>query len=361
MREAHLGGVLRYALAAASLGAGLLHISAVFDHTDHPTVATFFVFLAAAQLSWALAVVLRPAPGLLKAGAILSVGVVAIWLISRTTGWPGVPGAEEREAFGLKDGIASALEVALAIGVGAHFAAWGQTLRLASGRLASGLAVSVIGVLTAAGLSAPGHHSRGEAGHGHPGSMATGHHDAGADAAHSRSDANDHGGGHDNAAADEHAAGSHDHHAGGSDLASVSTHEHAAAPDHQHEDGHVPGDADHVHGDPAASHALAAGHSHTDAEHDHNAPGHVHDPSHHHHHGSSSSQPEGHEAGSDHEASHDADHDHGAGHDHGDGTHDDHETCTSPLPENQVLTTLQQAAQSTLGVGCHVANRYFTS
>jgi hypothetical protein len=356
-REAHLGGVLRYALAAASLGAGLIHVTAVFDHTEHPVVATFFMLLAAAQVAWAVAVALRPAPALLKAGAALSLGVVAIWLVSRTTGFPGVPGAEHREPFGLKDAIASALEVLLAAGVVVQSAARGQALRLASGRLASGLAVSAIGVLTAAGLSAPGHEHREGARHRHSGSMAADHDDAGAGDMHPHSATGD-GSGHEHAAPGNHAADT----------------DHAAGTDH---------DAGHVHGEPAPSLALAAGEAHSDAEHDHNAPGHVHDPSHHHHHGGSSSRPAGHPAGPDHQPSHDSDagHDHSApggeghghdpghedgsgkrhedghGHDHGDGRHDDDQSCTSPIPENQVVTTLQQAAQSVLGVGCHIVNK----
>ena len=387
-REAHLGGVLRYVLAAASLGAGLIHVTAIFDHWEHPVVATFFVLLTAAQLAWAVAVVLRPAPGLLKAGAAMSLGVVALWLITRTTGLPGIPGAEDREAFGLKDGMASALEVILAGGIAAQFAAWGPALRLASGRFASGLAVSAIGLLTAAGLSAPGHHHHEGAGPHHAGSMAAGHHDDRAEEAHSHSGGADSGHEHSAAAAD-HGAGGHDHPAAGGEHAAAATHDHAAGSDHQHEDGHLHEAAGHVHGDPAASLALAAGETHADAEHDHDVPGHVHDPSHHHHHGPSS-QPESHRAGPDHQAGHDSGHAHehettpgadnghdhsapgeeahdhdpghghdsgghheeGHGHDHGDGSHHDDNACRSPLPENRVVTTLQEGAQFFLGVEC---------
>ena len=386
-REAHLAGVLRYAFAAASLGAGLIHVSAVFDHFGHPWVVAFFVVLALVQAGWAVAVMRRPTARLLQVGAAVSAGVVGVWLLSRITGLPGVPGAEGREAFGLKDGMASLLELLLVAGIGAQLAAPAQARRVASGRLASGLAVTVVGVLTATGLSAAGHGHDGGAGHDHPGSSAAaGDHGQAGEAAH--------GHGSDVGTGDHHApaghdAGSHGHddpahrHDAGSAGQSAAGHGHEAVPGHAHADGR-----DHH----SSSFALAAGANHGGAaDHDHDAPGHVHDPSHHHDPGHVHDPSHHHDPGHVHDPSHhhapghvhdpshhhhqdggqsdaasgpaEADggrHDHepgghaDPGHDHGDGHHDDPDACTSPFPANQVVTTVQEAAQSTLGVGCQI-------
>ena len=339
-REAHLGSVLRYALAAASFGAGAVHFTATFDHAEHVVVAAFFVVLTLLQVGWAAAVVRRPSAGLLNAGAVMSAGVVVIWLLSRTTGLPGVPGAEEPEPFGLKDGTASLLELLLAAGIAAQFVPRAQGLRIASGRLASALAVSVVAVLTAAGLSAPGHgHHHGGGAHAHG---AEGHsHDSASAGQAEPAHAHDGGGGHDDPAG-------HDH-----DSSSVAPA--AGAADHDH---NAPG---HVH-DP--SHHHAPGHVH-DPSH-HHAPGHVHDPSHHHDQSGHSDQAggnadprHGHGDGGHHQES-GGHHHEGSGHDHGSGDHrhgggdGDAEGCTSPLPANQAVTTLQQTAQSTIGAGCRL-------
>jgi hypothetical protein len=339
--EAHLGSVLRYALAAAFLGAGLIHVSAIFDHLDHPVVVTFFALLAVVQVGWAVAVLRRPTPFLLKVGAVLSAGVVGIWIVSRTTGLPGVPGAEEPEAFGLKDVVASALEVLVVAGVASQLAARAQGLRLASGRLASGLVISAIGVLTAAGLAAPGHgHHHEGADHGHSESRAAGDH-AHEEAARGHGSETGPGADHHAAAgAHEHASGSHDLPAGPGGRHDDG-HAHEADPGHVHDDGH-----DH----PAPSLAQAAG----AAEHDHNAPGHVLDPSHHHAPGHVH-DPSHHHPAPEHsdQASGHAEPGH-AEPGHGGGNHDEHDTCTNPLPANQAVTAVQEAAQSTLGVGCHI-------
>ncbi len=68
------------------------------------------------QVVWAELV--RRTPGdvrLLTAGAVANVAVAAVWLVSRTTGLPIGPGAGRPEPVGVKDVLATADELGLAL------------------------------------------------------------------------------------------------------------------------------------------------------------------------------------------------------------------------------------------------------
>ncbi len=82
---------LRNALFAASLGAGAIHIWAAWAHSAQTSQLVFFVAVATFQLWWAAVVLwVRDAPWwVLIGGAVANAGVVAVWVLSRTT--TGIP------------------------------------------------------------------------------------------------------------------------------------------------------------------------------------------------------------------------------------------------------------------------------
>lgn len=109
----------RYAhltLALASFGAAVLHFAFSPGHFDEYWAhGTFFVVVGWLQLLWALGMLTVPSKKLLLAGLGLSLGVVAVWVVSRTVGVPIGPDSEV-EAVGLPDLLATELELLIAIG-----------------------------------------------------------------------------------------------------------------------------------------------------------------------------------------------------------------------------------------------------
>jgi hypothetical protein len=343
-RGLYLGRVVRCGLGGASLGAGVIHGSAAFDHAEHPAQLVFFIAVAALQVAWAVIVLRRASWPLLKAGAAFNAGVIMVWIVSRTVGLPGVPGAEAPEPFGLKDGVASGLEFLLVAGVGSLIPAAGRHLRLASGTVASWVIIAGIGAVTVAGLAAPGHDDD-EAVHSHRnGRFATSgdHHDDGTGQAGPAGHA--HGPGEPAALGHQPAEPGHTH--AGMDLGAADHHSHGPSSPVSHT-----GSADTGEG---GYHAVS-----------HGGRGHVYIPGHLHPEPGPHDRHDQHEAAQDHPgggagaAPHDphegAEHDHGSGaapdpgHDHsGGGGHEDH--CSAE-GENPVLTQVREALQA-LGLGC---------
>lgn len=94
--------------------AGLIHIQAAVDHlSEVPAYTVCFVILAVAQVAWGIALYRSPRRSLLIAAAIGSLCVLAVWILSRTSGLPIGPERGEPEQLGLLDSVASADEIAL--------------------------------------------------------------------------------------------------------------------------------------------------------------------------------------------------------------------------------------------------------
>ena len=109
-----LGRLLRVAAATASLGAAAVHASAIAGHTFHWVHLTAFVAMTVFQAWWAQLILRSTARRVLVLGAVGHGAIVGLWLLSRTVGIPGfLPGGHEIEAVGLKDGVATALAVAV--------------------------------------------------------------------------------------------------------------------------------------------------------------------------------------------------------------------------------------------------------
>lgn len=101
-------------LAGALVGAAAIHAAVTPAHLDEwPAAGTFFLLLTVAELAVAALLMLRlDEPVVLRAAAAVSVGPLVLWLWSRTAGLPFGPGTGAREAVGVADVMACALELA---------------------------------------------------------------------------------------------------------------------------------------------------------------------------------------------------------------------------------------------------------
>ena len=103
-------------LIGLSAVAGLIHGKAFIDHVDHYWLfGVFFAALTYAQVLWAMRLWRRPDDRrFFKAVAVMSLGVVAIWVVSRTVGLPIGPWAGRPETIGVPDAVASLDELVIA-------------------------------------------------------------------------------------------------------------------------------------------------------------------------------------------------------------------------------------------------------
>jgi hypothetical protein len=208
--------VLRYAVAAALAGAGVIHFAYAPHHLDENTShGLFFLLMGWTQLGLA-ALVARNKPltrPVVAFGVLLNVGIIAVWVVSRTAGISG-----QVEAVGFPDALCTVLEGFAALGLvaalGSGFTRW-KVPQATSGAFIGGAVVAIALLATASMVPALGgghgdHEHGAEAGAAHDDGVA---HDATAVAAH---DAGSHdAGSHDagsptTAATGAHDAGSHD-------------------------------------------------------------------------------------------------------------------------------------------------------
>jgi hypothetical protein len=103
---------------------GLIHVVAALQHIDEYLLfAVFFAWLAPVQFAWGVAAYRRPSRRLLVLGAVGSLLIAALWLVSRTSGLPIGPTPWQPEAVGPLDVLSTADELVLAamvlLGIGA--------------------------------------------------------------------------------------------------------------------------------------------------------------------------------------------------------------------------------------------------
>lgn len=101
---------------AISVAAGIIHAVAMVDHFGHSRLyGAFFLFVTYFQVLWAIWVYRRPGDRrLLLSGAIVSIAICAVWLVSRTTGIPFGPEAWKPERIGAMDIVATLDQLVLA-------------------------------------------------------------------------------------------------------------------------------------------------------------------------------------------------------------------------------------------------------
>jgi hypothetical protein len=130
-----------YIACGLAWGAAVIHIEATIEHADEYVLyAVFFALLAPAQFAWGLLACRRPRPRLLAIGAIGCLLVVAVWVMSRTTGMPiGPDGAWTPEPIGAIDAIATGDELLIAVLVGSY-------LWLPPGRLAERVSRATVAI-----------------------------------------------------------------------------------------------------------------------------------------------------------------------------------------------------------------------
>jgi hypothetical protein len=180
--ERTVGRYLRWLLAALSLGAGVIHFAVSGEHYDLSWAhGTFFAVAAWLQLSWAVAVMVRPTRWLLAAGALLNAGILGVWAVSRVWGVPIGPDAWTPEAVGWSDALSSVCElgiVALALAVLVRPEVAQRKLRPAVAVPVvgiAGLGVAVISSLAFTPALASSHDHHEAAGSGTGSAAASGH------------------------------------------------------------------------------------------------------------------------------------------------------------------------------------------
>jgi hypothetical protein len=216
--------------AIVSIAAGVIHVSAAGEHTNLPVMLVGFLAVAALQV--ALGAVLlwrRPSRGLILAAVALTLGSIAVWVVSRTSGLPFLEDGH-MEPVGVKDAICVLFEIACLPGLLLLLSRDLPAVALPSPRLAS-QAVSAAAVATFA-LMVPALAFEGGAHHTHEEAVALGIH------GHSPA--------HANADRASHAAGRHTRH-----TTDKTRHAHAAR---KH--------GERLHGT-GPSHASAGRHAHT--------------------------------------------------------------------------------------------------
>jgi hypothetical protein len=183
-RATTVGAVLRGVVAAALVGAGAIHFGMMGEHAGMSwSHGLFFALVAFAQLALAALVVTRTTRPVLLGTIAVNLGVLAVWIVSRTAGI-GIGGDGTPEKWGWIDGFCAGFEIVAVLG-SVLLLARGVASRPFSRGVGHGL-VAFVGVLVVAltawvfspsfvegGASADGHdHGAGAAAAG------AGHHDA---------------------------------------------------------------------------------------------------------------------------------------------------------------------------------------
>ncbi|MCA1833434.1 MAG: hypothetical protein ABR548_08515 [Actinomycetota bacterium] len=107
---------LRRAAIVASIGAGAIHLGAAHVHfKEYAPAGAFMLLSGIAQLVWAFFLARRPSRSVVVAGVVANLGVIALWMISRTFGLP--IGAESwvAEHIHATDALCTGLELVVAL------------------------------------------------------------------------------------------------------------------------------------------------------------------------------------------------------------------------------------------------------
>jgi hypothetical protein len=100
--------------AALSLAAAGIHFAVIESHLEEDVAeGVFFFGLAVFQAIWAQLYILRDNQRLAAVGALVSLGVVAMWLVSRTVGLPIGPTPWVAYGVGMADLLATSFEIGL--------------------------------------------------------------------------------------------------------------------------------------------------------------------------------------------------------------------------------------------------------
>lgn len=108
--------VRSYAAAGLTVGAAAIHFAVAPDHlAEYPLYGIFFIVLGIAQVGMAIAILVAPSRRLFVGAAAGTLGVIGMWMLSRTVGLPLAPVPWRPEAVGVPDVAATALEAISAL------------------------------------------------------------------------------------------------------------------------------------------------------------------------------------------------------------------------------------------------------
>ena len=113
---------LRWA-AYASIGAGVIHGTAMGMHAEHATLAKVFMAFTLLQVGWGIVVLSNQQLWVVVSGCVVNAAAVAGWVITRTVGISFIGGLEITEKPQPADTLCAVLA---AFSVGAVFIAWKQ-------------------------------------------------------------------------------------------------------------------------------------------------------------------------------------------------------------------------------------------
>ncbi|MDN4173462.1 hypothetical protein QWY28_10945 [Nocardioides sp. SOB77] len=100
----------------AGLAAAGVHAAVGAAHlAGQPLLGAFFLLCALAQVAWAADSLRGPSPASVVAALLGNTALVGVWLASRTTGLPGVPGLTAPEPVGVWDLLAASWELVLVV------------------------------------------------------------------------------------------------------------------------------------------------------------------------------------------------------------------------------------------------------
>lgn len=107
-------GAVRWLVATCSLTAAGIHFGFAPAHLSEDWAhGLFFISIAWLQVATGILAITHPRRALWVAAIVLNVGVVAVWVVSRTSGVPFGPEALRTEDVGTPDLLASSLEAAI--------------------------------------------------------------------------------------------------------------------------------------------------------------------------------------------------------------------------------------------------------
>jgi hypothetical protein len=164
-------GVIAVA-AACLLGAEGIHTAVIAGHfAEWWAEGVFFLGLSVLEGALAVALLLAPARRTCQAAVLASVGTIAVWAWSRTTGLPIGPEAGYPEAVGRADVVATLLEALTALALAPALLRDRRPaqppLSVNRDRRSTAAAVAAIALTTAFGLAGADNHTHG-AGHAAP-------------------------------------------------------------------------------------------------------------------------------------------------------------------------------------------------
>ena len=155
-RSVPLRDAWRVVIAAASVGAAVIHFSVVGVHAEaDPLQGLLFAIAAWMQVAVGAAVVTTPGRRALRSLAVVNALAILAWSWSRTVGIPFGPEAWVPEPIGVVDALATAFELIAAIIATALLVARDGApgrARLSSAVVYAGTAVLVVAVATTIAL-----------------------------------------------------------------------------------------------------------------------------------------------------------------------------------------------------------------